>query len=268
MTSWIVPALAAAFWAGAILWPALGRLVTPWEPLVAGLIVLALALARAPRRRADDRLAAAGLVTSREIPALAALETGTQLLPRAPPALVAAGLVLAFVMLGAGWTGIRIERIVGSPLSRGAPAAVTVTGALLTDPQPGPFGWSAQLGVSEARVHQPWSQADAVLRVAERVWVEGSDRIPRVRRGDRSSARPCLARRGPGRPAGVPEHGRFRTRHVATARPRLPLLRRRAAAHGVTRHLCRSARPGFSPVGLPASSVSLPFTSTYSIPSP
>jgi competence protein ComEC len=185
MTSWVVPALAAAFWAGVLVWPALNRMAAPWEALVAGLVVLALATAGAPRRRADDLLAAAGLVRSREAPAVAALGTPTGGIPRAPPAAVTAGLVLASLLLGAGWTGVRVERIAGSPLSRGAPAAVAVTGTLVTDPAPGPFGWSAELGVSEARLHQPWTGVDTVLRPAERVWVEGSDGFPRAHRGDR-----------------------------------------------------------------------------------
>jgi competence protein ComEC len=93
-------------------------------------------------------------------------------------------VAVAFALIGAGWMGLRIARVSGSALSRSAPAAVVVTGSLLTDPERGQFGWSAELGVSRARIRLPWADRETVLRVAEHVWVEGSGRTPPARRGD------------------------------------------------------------------------------------
>jgi competence protein ComEC len=200
VTGWTLPLVAGSFWGGALLWPALHRAAAPWQALVAGLAVLALAAAQGARRRTSDQLVLAGLVSDRDPPAIAALGTNGDTVPRGPPLLVATCLVLAFVLIGAGWTGVRIERVGGSQLARSAPAAVVATGSLLTDPAPGQFGWSAELGVSRASIRQPWSPQTSVLRAAERVWVEGSERIPRSRRGDMVAVQGRTKR---------PDHGSF-----------------------------------------------------------
>jgi competence protein ComEC len=189
VTAWVLPLVAAAFWAGAVAWPFADRSVAPGQALTAGLGVLAAGALLGARPRTTDALLEAGLVSRDQLPQLAALATEGEPVPRAPPVLVALCLGVAFVLLGAGWTGERLARIAHSSLSRSAPAAVEATGSLLTDPEPGPFGWAAELGVSRARIRDPWSDQVTLLRLSEHVWVEGSDRIPRARRGDTLAVR-------------------------------------------------------------------------------
>ena len=189
MTAWVLPALAAAFWAGTLSWPALEGGLAPWQLLVLGLGALALAVALAPGRHAGfDPLVAAGLKRPPRSDAIGAVAPLRVSAPRGPPGLAVLVAVVGLTFLGAGWAGRHEWQIRSSALVRMAPAWVEVEGALQDDPAPGPFGWNAELGVSLVRRDVPEAFGGSTA-VHERVWLEGSDAMPRARRGDRLRVR-------------------------------------------------------------------------------
>ena len=165
MTAWLLPLVAAAFWAGILLEPAVRSVTSPFVWVGAGLALLIAVAWAAPRRDdAPDSLIDAGLVAP-EPPAVASLGPERPTSPRAPPVLALA-TALAFVVLGAGWAGLRVERLEGSFLSNLAGTYVTVAGDLRSDPSVGSFGWSALGAISEVTSPQR-------TRIHEVVWLEG-----------------------------------------------------------------------------------------------
>jgi competence protein ComEC len=177
VSGWLLPLVAAGFWAGILLRAPLVPAVRGLPGLLSGVLALVVAASLASpgagRPEPGDRGARGRSA-------------------RAPPIAAALVALLGFVVLGATWGNLREQRIRTAPLVRLAPAAVEVTGALDTDPVPGPFGWTAQLGVARARVVSAPAAgagaagaADAALRPRERVWLESDGPLPSARRGDR-----------------------------------------------------------------------------------
>src|SRR5437763_154424 len=82
-----------------------------------------------------DPLPRAGLAPG-EPAAISSLGSARPPAARAPPALALA-TVLAFVVLGAAWAGLRTDRLHGSLLARLAGTQVRVAGELRADPGPG-----------------------------------------------------------------------------------------------------------------------------------
>ncbi|MFN2545360.1 MAG: DNA internalization-related competence protein ComEC/Rec2 [Actinomycetota bacterium] len=177
MTAWILPVLAAAFWAGILLQAPL-RAVPSMALVAGGLGLLGLGVALAPAMRgARDPLAEAGLAPA-EHPALMALHQARPAGERAPP-VAALAMVLAFAVLGAGWAGMRAERLQHSYLAHLNGRHVLVEGDLRSDPEPGAYGWSAPAAVTGLRTD------GERVRLHEQTWLEGADAVPDVRRGDR-----------------------------------------------------------------------------------
>jgi competence protein ComEC len=193
MSTWLLPAAAAAFWAGILAWPALGQGVSPLVFLGAGLVPLCLAAATGPAAdRGPDPLASAGLAPT-EPPVLRAVGRGRTRPGRAPPVLLGLAVVAAFVLLGSGWAGLAALRLEHSPLASLAPSPVEVTGEVGSDFQLGPFGWSATAAVTEVR-----TPGRAATAVREGVWLEGDGRTPGMTRGDRFRASGVVVRPPPG----------------------------------------------------------------------
>jgi competence protein ComEC len=84
---------------------------------------------------------------------------------------VLAGTLAAvgILALGLGWAGLHEARIRSSTLRELAPGFVVIRGTLRTDPQPGGFGWSAIVDVSQVR----WDEGVATLRSS--AWVGGNE---------------------------------------------------------------------------------------------
>ena len=63
MSAWLTPALAVALWAGLLAQPGIGAFADAWVWLLGGAVLLAVAVAGAPRNRAGDpALVRAGLI--------------------------------------------------------------------------------------------------------------------------------------------------------------------------------------------------------------
>src|SRR5207302_7481281 len=177
MTSWLLPVVAAAFWLGILLEPVLRAVLPAWDLLALGLATLGGLPLVVPRAATGaDPLPRAGLA-SQEPAALSSLGSGRPSAARAPPA-AALAMVLAFVVLGAAWSGLRTDRLRHSPLTRLAGKQVRVAGELRTDPSPGRFGWWSVAALSLVR-----GPVDA--RIHETVWIEAKRGMSRARRGDR-----------------------------------------------------------------------------------
>lgn len=170
MTTWLLPLAAGSFWTG-ILVTGWGRGPLPaWVVLLAGLVALAGAAMLAPAGPA-----------------------------RGPPALVALLVVAAFVLLGAGWAGVRRPDPGRSPLAALAPSRVLVEASLRSDPVAGSFGWSARATVSGvARIGADSDGASPApvepVPVRDAVWIQGRGRLPEAHRGDRVEATGTLSR--------------------------------------------------------------------------
>jgi competence protein ComEC len=181
-----MPSAAAALWVGVLLEPILRGGVSPWVLLLVGLAGLAAAALATPRpTRGPAPLALAGL-TEREPAQLETLASAPPPAARAPPVL-ALGAILALVSIGAGWAGLRVDRIQHSFLAGLAGQQVRATGELRSDPTPGAFGWSAMASLSEV-------EGAVRGRVHELVWFEGPGAPPSARRGDRFAASGLLER--------------------------------------------------------------------------
>ena len=174
---WLVPAAAAAFWAGLLSW----RLRPGWAVdmpfgacLSAGAALLAVALLTAPRPRRRDPVARLAMVDPPAVAALGPRPLTSASLPLVP----AATLLLGALLLGTGWGGQAEARRGTSLLARLAPASVTVTGTLREDPRPGAFGWHAVMAAREVT----WR--DGAAAFAETVWIDGEEPPGAIARGD------------------------------------------------------------------------------------
>jgi competence protein ComEC len=152
----------------------------------AGILILSAALAPWPAAMPEP-LESAGLILAEPEP-VRALRPPRAVPGRAPSLVLCVAAAVAFACLGAGWAGITAERLQHSVLASMAPAGVQVRGAVQSDPEPGPFGWSAPGSVADVRL--PGSD----LHVAEGVWLEGSGPVPHLRRGDRFTASGLILR--------------------------------------------------------------------------
>ena len=150
MTAWVLPAAAAAFWAGALVREQAGGIGPPAALLLGGAAVLVAAVVAA-RDGAGRR--------------------GWWL-----PAVL---FLLALVSLGNGWAGVRDEGVRSSLLARLAPAHVRVAGSLRSDPRADAFGWTALVSVSEV------DAGDIRAAVREAAWASGDGPAPDASRGDR-----------------------------------------------------------------------------------
>jgi competence protein ComEC len=183
---WLLPIVAGAFWSGILLEPPLVG-AAPWCVwVIGGALILVWTALRAPGpRRGPDPIVAAGLAAPEHGPVAALSPVPAE--PRAPPWTPLA-MVLAFVVLGAGWAGLRSDRVNGSYLARVAGEQVTVDGSLRGDPQEGSFGWSVLASVSDVR------SETGVVRLNELLWIEGSGRLPNGARDDRFEASGTVSR--------------------------------------------------------------------------
>ncbi|MEP6477064.1 MAG: DNA internalization-related competence protein ComEC/Rec2 [Actinomycetota bacterium] len=177
MSTWTMPAAAAAFWAGLVSWPLVRAWSPPWIAMALGLSALTAACLAAPRRiRTSDALVRVGLVAAVP-PAISAVSAGRR--ETGGSASVAAVLgVVSVVALGCGWGGLHDARLDGQLLGRLAPERVTVEGSLRTDPSLGGYGWSATVDVRRVE------SAEGAWMVRESVWVSGQEGTPRAVRGD------------------------------------------------------------------------------------
>src|SRR5919108_3016275 len=176
MTAWLLPVVAAAFWSGILVEPVVPPAASPWGLLAVGLATLGALVLMAPRRVAGfDPLPPAGLAPG-EPAAVSSLGAGRPAAARSPPALALA-TVLAFVVLGAAWAGLRAERLQGSFLVRLEGKQVRVAGELRADPAPGQFGWSSVASLSVVR-------GPVEARIHELVWLETKRDMSHARRGD------------------------------------------------------------------------------------
>jgi competence protein ComEC len=179
MSPWLLPATAAAFWAGLLLGFGPGRGLAAWIPGVLGVAALVAAGIAAPAVRRVDPVADAGLLP----PTRGWLEAVERVAPSrrrpgAPAAAVAALVVLGVVGVGAGWALLSEARLARSPLASVVPDRVVVEATLREDPRPGAIGWHALADVRLVRA------ADRVLGLRETVWLSGDETPPPVARGD------------------------------------------------------------------------------------
>ena len=176
MSAWLTPALAVALWAGLLAQPGIGAFADAWVWLLGGAVLLAVAVAGAPRNRAGDpALVRAGLIErdcADPVEALAPPNANRS----AAPALVIA--LAGSFLLAVGWGTVHDHLVQGAVVARIAPAYVAVEGPLRTDPAAELGQWSAILDVRSVA----WDQWSASVR--ETVWLSGRDRPPNAVRGD------------------------------------------------------------------------------------
>jgi competence protein ComEC len=176
VSAWVTPALAAVLWAGLLAQPGIGAFADPWVWLLGGALLLAAAVAGAPRdRTCDPALQGAGLLERERadpVEALAPPGGGRSIVPAVLVALVGAFLLCI------GWGEVHEHRVQGAVVARIAPANVTVEGPLRTDPAAELDRWSAILDVRSVT----WAEGSASVR--ETVWLSGRERPPNAVRGD------------------------------------------------------------------------------------
>ncbi|HJS26005.1 MAG TPA: DNA internalization-related competence protein ComEC/Rec2 [Actinomycetota bacterium] len=178
MSSWILPAIASAMWAGLLFRPYVGDAVPVAVWFGAGVLGLAAGVALAPARGDEHRgaLDRAGLSTTHPLAHAVASPRPDRSTPSWPAAAVAS---LATLALAIGWGSAHHHRVEGGLVARLAPTAVVVEGSLRVDPQAEADRWSAVLDVALIR----WSGRAA--QVHESVWLSGRDEPPAAVRGDR-----------------------------------------------------------------------------------
>jgi competence protein ComEC len=191
---WVLPASAAAFWAGTLAAGAEEQARTPGGSsaaaargaLVGGVLLAGLAVWARQRARseADGLLASAGLLgeapepSPRERVLLAAgVPVGCDpASSRSWTPVRAVTLLLGLALVGAGWTAVRAEGRAG--LGELAGRFVSFTGVAIGDLRPWEFGWSV-----EARLHRIELADGSARRVSLRAWISGAARSPPVAAG-------------------------------------------------------------------------------------
>jgi competence protein ComEC len=243
--AWLAPAAAGAFWAGILAADGAGlRGGWAWAALLAGCAMTSAGAVLILRRGPDGKplLRGAGLLPPVEAEGHRGRVLGAVRGVPAPPgsrSSVAASVLLAVVgmlLLGGGWFAVRDAAVGRSVLAR-IGGYVRAEGVMSSDPQTGPFGWSAR-----ARLERVASDGGA-WRLHEPVWLQGRGPPPPVELGDRV--------RLSGAAGGIPtdDFGDYlRTQGIAatlrvseierTAPPFNPLLR---AANAVRNALRRAA---------------------------
>lgn len=192
MTAWLITAAAAAFWAGMLGWELLrGGVgdVSGWWLFGAGALGLGVAIGLAPARRHDPSPSPLAAGPAGE-PGGPSPPIAEPLGPaRSPAAAVAALLLAAFVLMGAGWWERYQERVAGSTLLARGSASATLWGSLASDPVAGSRGWSARMACARIGPYSATGPGDpaghGVRAVRETVWVSGEGALPDARRGDR-----------------------------------------------------------------------------------
>jgi len=176
VSAWVTPALAAALWAGLLAQPGIGRFAEAWVWLFGGALLLAAAVAGAPREpEGDPMLERAGLL-ARDRADLVESVTPPNAARSFVPALLVA--LAGSFLLAVGWGAVHEHRVQGAVVARVAPGEVTVEGILRTDPAAEFDGWSAILDVRSVT----WDGGSAAVR--ETVWLTGRDQPPNAVRGD------------------------------------------------------------------------------------
>ncbi|MEX0833058.1 MAG: DNA internalization-related competence protein ComEC/Rec2 [Actinomycetota bacterium] len=177
MSSWVLPAAAAAVWAGIA-----ARSPLPFSPaihLLAGLALLVGTAVVSPGRSLGrDPLGAAGLAPAPD-PRIKAVSV-PRLRVAGVPSWVRAGMLLAAcALIGGGWSGVRAEALERSYLVGLGHSNVRIEGSLRSDPSPGPFGWTALASVTTVE------SSGKHVSLREAAWIEGAGRPPDARRTDR-----------------------------------------------------------------------------------
>ena len=169
MGDWVLAAAAAGLWVGIALSTHLRPL-----PAIADVLLLAAGavVAGLPRARVRGRAPTGGAATWHTLVAVS----------------------VAFALAGVGWTGLRALRSRASPLVALADQgrSVDVEGALATDPQSGPYGWSAILRVGDVRLGPPRRPGPAISAPGT-LWIEGRGALPALAAGDRLRAEGIVA---------------------------------------------------------------------------
>ncbi|MGZ4110595.1 MAG: DUF4131 domain-containing protein, partial [Actinomycetota bacterium] len=186
MNAWALPGAAATFWTGLLAWEAHPYWLAPWMTLLVGMAGLIGAWLAAPHAASGpDPLEALGLARA-EPSTIRAVAP-----PRASAGAPFAALALAVTglfALGVGWAGLHQAWLDDSLLARMSPRRVTVEGSLLTDPEPGAFGWYATVEVSRIA----WPDGAATLHTS--IWLNANGDPPDMVRGDRLSAEGVIRR--------------------------------------------------------------------------
>ncbi len=192
MSDLLLPAAAAAFWAGLVLagtdrW---SSSVLVGGAIVTGLGLLAAAAASAPHaERGQGPLETAALLQPEH---RVAREVAAPRMAAGRP-IAALGLALCGVLvLGAGWGAIAAVRVDRSFLGHLAPMHVAVEGTLREDPVAGTIGWHALLDVRRVT----WRGRSVALH--ERVWLSGNGAVPDAVRWDAVAAEGILRTPGDG----------------------------------------------------------------------
>ncbi|HJU57306.1 MAG TPA: DNA internalization-related competence protein ComEC/Rec2 [Actinomycetota bacterium] len=178
MSSWVLPGIATAMWAGLLLRPFVGEGLPVAVWVGAGVFALAVAVALAPgrHRRDPDALESAGLSTKASPAHAVALPASG----RSKPLWLATTIaLLGTFALAVGWGSAHLDRIEGAVVTRLAPATVVVEGSLRVDPKVEAGRWSAVLDAALVR----WSGRAAEIQ--ESVWLSGRDEPLHAVRGDR-----------------------------------------------------------------------------------
>jgi competence protein ComEC len=153
VAGWGLAVAAGCFWAGILL---AGLLDTPTVGLSAillGIAVAGLVAGAAGRRGLDRRRFRAGIAAA------------------------------SFVLLGAGWGGLRTAALDASPLAKLAGRSVEVLGTVGDEPRAGTLGWEASIAVAQL---EPGARGwPTVLAVHGSVWAEGRGAPPRLDVGDK-----------------------------------------------------------------------------------
>ena len=176
MGAWMLPSAAAAFAVGLLGWTWMPTRAEPWMAFVLGLVALGAGWIVAGReRRGPGALARANLLPP-DPPTVEAVAGGR--VTSVAPAIAAILSVAGVLALGIGWSGFQNRGLEAALLATLAPERVVIEGTLKTDPRRTTLGWSATAQVSRVE----WPDGAAILRSS--VWVSGSEKVPRARRGD------------------------------------------------------------------------------------
>ena len=178
MSGWALPAAASAFWAGLLGWELHPAWLRPWMALLVGLCALIGGWLAAPSTTSDPSAIERSRLAPPEPPAAAALASA-RVERRRGGAVPTALILVALVMIAAGWAGVADLRLDGSVLARLGSRRVEVVGTFREDPKVGGYGWDAPVDVTRVS----WDGGAATVR--ESVWVAGDGSPPHAVRGDR-----------------------------------------------------------------------------------
>jgi hypothetical protein len=146
---WTLPAAAAAFWGGLLLWTVAPAWAQPWMGLALGVSALSGAALLSPPIAVGQRpLERLGLTAADPAPVRAVAAPRVAPAAKSAPPVAAALLVLGLVGLASGWGGVHELRLDTSLLARIAPAGIEAQGSFRTDPSGGGYGWSAVVDLS------------------------------------------------------------------------------------------------------------------------